>query len=725
MRHATIRIAVLAATALAAVLPLGAASPVLPPLPEPQDLGGLGGSPLAVHAVAVTRNGIVVGGAQDPAGFNRPFYWTAAGGFQTIGATNGVATAANTFGKVVGTFNPLDAEASAFFFSPPNTIVAITAAQAFSLTPQAVNDAGLVAGVADMNVGEQHVFSWTLAGGFRDLGWLGGGNLTVTDITENGLIVGYGDDANGETRAFQSRNGQQIRNLGTLGGNLSQATAANDNGVVVGYSRDADGNLHAFRYSMNHMTALVTEAPESYANAINASGMIVGASLRFGIPTATVWSPAGAATEIAGADIAVAVNDSGIVALYGGMTPRAYLWSAATGLQDGGSDDDAHSQAIGVTADGRLVALRHDWSDTDKVYVWNPSAGRTLIDGLPGVWSRALYVNAAGKVAGISRTTLGYNRAFVWTPSATGGSMIEVPAPAGHHSQPVGLNATGAVAGTTSTNAGGFLTPGPSFYWSGGGTAFSDLGAVQVVDVNNAGQVLGYVFPTSAFVWKAGVFTTIPSIGAGQLVPSDLSNAGQVVGRFNVDAFTIHAFSWKQGAAASVDLGTLGGTYSEAVAVNDSGQIAGNSTLLDENITHAFRTTAGKKLTDLGSLFPGGQSIASAMNKNGVVVGQASVDGSVFHAFLYDNQMRNLGEVFDPSAMPVAINDLKDVIGTRNSPPLFMPHAWVAPGGGAIVDLPNLAGNYSRAFGVNATGVVVGDALDGDNQQHAVLWRTR
>lgn len=727
MRHTALHLFALALS-LAAVLPLGAATPAIT---GPVSLVGLGGSPLSCHVIGNSRNGIVVGGAQSPQSFNRPFYWTAEDGFHTIGTKYGYAAAANNLGQVTGRFEPLDEEASAFLFMPPSTLVTINGGpNVFSLTPQAINDAGQVSGIADVLDGP-HAFLWSQAGGFRDLGSLGGYSIMVTDLTENGLVVGQADNANGDTRAFQSRNGQQIRDLGTLGGNLAVATAANDDGTIVGYSRDANFNTHAFVFSKGKMTALPSAAPESFANAINASGMIIGTSSRFGVLTATVWAPDGTFQEINGADIGVAVNDLGVAALTGGfnqspMTFRAFLWSAATGLLDAGNDDDQQSEPIGITADGRLVARRTDWSNVGKTFIWSPSAGRTLLDGIPGDWSSALYVNAAGKIAGISRTTRGYNRAFVWTPTTNGqGTIVEAPAPDGFHSQPVGLNASGAVAGNTFKPGNFGQVNGPAFYWSGSGTAFDSLGQVTAVDVNDVGQVAGHDFPTSAFVWKNNAFTTIPPLGNGfWVIPYDINNNGQVVGRFNLDYGFIHAFSWKSGATM-VDLGTLGGAYSEAVAVNDSGQIAGNSTLADESITHAFKTSAGKKLTDLGTLAPGGLSFASVMNKNGVIAGVSSVDGSVFKAFLYDNRMRDIGSLAQPDERPTGINDLKDVVGHHLVEPFFQPHAYAGIGGGAIVDLPNLGGDYSRAFGVNAAGVVVGDALDLDNQQHAVMWSIR
>lgn len=698
-----------------------------------QDLGSLGGCPfpVGVGASGFGRNGTVVGRTHKLGVGDVPFAWTSDSGIRVISDTPGFAAAANGIGQVAGTLQPEEGPQQAFLWTPPASLTLISAPQANAITPQVMNDLGQVAGVVDLIGGEQHAFLWSAADGFKDLGSLGGSTLTVTDITENGLVVGHARLLNGEDRAFQWRNGGMIRELGTLGGNLSYAMAANEEGMVVGYSRTPDNNIHGFLYHKGKMTPLASPTIQSAAYAINEGGSIVGSGVDYGTNRAMLWSPAGVPQEIVGADIAVGINDAGVVAAYSGtgsgQSRRAHLWSTATGLLT--PDDfehDASSQAIGVTADGRLVSLREDWSGVRKAFVWSPSTGRALLDGLGGGYGRALHVNASGQVAGFSRTVLGYDRAFLWTPDGSGGgSMAEIPAPAGWHSTPVALNAAGAVAGSTFKAPGGFYTSGPSFFWPGNGETYSDLGQVSVVDVNDAGQVLGYQYPVSAFIWKAGAFTNLPPMGQGQIVPADINNMGQVVGRFNIDPWTIHAFSWKPGASP-VDLGTLGGSYSEAVAVNDDGQIAGNSNLSGDSVSHAFRTVGGKKLIDLGALSAGGESTAMGMNKNGVVVGSSTLDdGSAFHAFLYDTRMRDLGDLVDPNGQFKAINDLKDVVGWRLAGESYEPRAFLSVAGAPIVDLPGLGGEISRAFAINAGGVAVGDALTLDGQQRAVLWRTR
>src|SRR5579859_2240231 len=75
-----------------------------------------------------------------------------------------------------------------------------------------------------------------------------------------------------------------------------------------------------------------------------------------------------------------------------------------------------------------------------------------------------------------------------------------------------------------------------------------------------------------------------------------LSAGGPVTGYFY--GAMPHAFLYNNGALK--DLGTLGGSYSQGMAINALGQVAGGS-LLPDNSFHAFLYSGGQ-LTDLGTL---------------------------------------------------------------------------------------------------------------------------
>ena len=74
-----------------------------------------------------------------------------------------------------------------------------------------------------------------------------------------------------------------------------------------------------------------------------------------------------------------------------------------------------------------------------------------------------------------------------------------------------------------------------------------------------------------------------------------------------------------------MDLGTLGGTSSYAVAVNDNGQVVGTSETRDRDqfgapLLHAFLWTPTTRMLDIGTL-GGTYSYSAAMNDSGQVVG--------------------------------------------------------------------------------------------------------
>ena len=94
------------------------------------------------------------------------------------------------------------------------------------------------------------------------------------------------------------------------------------------------------------------------------------------------------------------------------------------------------------------------------------------------------------------------------------------------------------------------------------------------------------------------------------------------------------------------DLGTLGGSSSSALAINNEGQVVGRSTLPGDAVTGAFLWQDGT-MTDLGSL-GGTFSTANGINRAGDVVGASELpNNTARHAVLFRN-----GQVVDLGALP-------------------------------------------------------------------------
>jgi probable HAF family extracellular repeat protein len=83
-----------------------------------------------------------------------------------------------------------------------------------------------------------------------------------------------------------------------------------------------------------------------------------------------------------------------------------------------------------------------------------------------------------------------------------------------------------------------------------------------------------------------------------------------------------------------VDLGTLGGSSSNATGINDIGQIVGRSETASGDV-HAFRWENGAML-DLGTL-GGSSSFATGINELGQIVGESEKAPGEDRAFRWEN----------------------------------------------------------------------------------------
>jgi probable HAF family extracellular repeat protein len=98
------------------------------------------------------------------------------------------------------------------------------------------------------------------------------------------------------------------------------------------------------------------------------------------------------------------------------------------------------------------------------------------------------------------------------------------------------------------------------------------------------------------------------------------------------------------------DLGTLGGTYSIAYAVNASGQVAGGAQGGPNGGGFLTGPDGGPPLKDLGTL-GGDFSQGLAVNASGQVVGASSTADFQIHAFLYSGgRMLDLNGLVAPGS---------------------------------------------------------------------------
>ena len=173
------------------------------------------------------------------------------------------------------------------------------------------------------------------------------------------------------------------------------------------------------------------------------------------------------------------------------------------------------------------------------------------------------------------------------------------------------------------------------------------------------------------------------------------------------------------------DIGTLGGTYSRALAVNDAGQVVGTSTIAGDAEWHAFSWTQAGGMVDLGVL-AGNNSYANAVNASGQVVGGSTYSASrANHAFSWTQAggMVDLGTLGGSSDYAQAVNDAGQVVGSSNLAGDGASHGFSWTQSGGMVDLGSFGGSFGEAQDVNASGQVAGTStLVNYSQYHAYLW---
>jgi probable HAF family extracellular repeat protein len=304
---------------------------------------------------------------------------------------------------------------------------------------------------------------------------------------------------------------------------------------------------------------------------------------------------------------------------------------------------------------------------------------------------------------------------------------------------------------------------GPASYFTDPG-----IGGVSKV-LNNQGMLAGKAntttpdpycglpncFDAHVFRWDGGVLSDLGTLPGG--TNSDIGgiNArGWVVGGSeiaDIDPFTntpaFHATLWK--GNQPVDLGTLGGYNSNALHVDDGGQIVGSSTtgvpdplsFLGESI-HPFVWQNGV-MQDLGTL-GGPDALPSNQcgnGRNGLVAGFSFIDSVVnpetgvptaHDFFWHDGIMEDIptfggtlvGDEIDFSGYPTAcVNNRGQVAGessVTDNPLILHPYLYDH---GVLTDLGTLGGSFGLVGWLNDAGDIVGGSSTANDESfRATLW---
>ena len=271
--------------------------------------------------------------------------------------------------------------------------------------------------------------------------------------------------------------------------------------------------------------------------------------------------------------------------------------------------------------------------------------------------------------------------------------------------------------------------------------------------INSTNLVVGDFLPVGpmdprshAAIFKGGVPTDL-GVLQNQLYSraNGINAAGQVVGYSGLqrDSSESRAFMWSS-QTGMIDIGTLGGGYAQAYAINDAGLITGSSQTQGMGpaaMTHAFIYRLPSppyrpynRMVDLGVL-DGFFSSGMAINNYNHVVGYSTItttDDRV-HAFLHDgSKMIDLGSLGAKGyrwgsdvSVALGINNSDQVVGYSflaaigDMPIQQVAFLWSrdASGVGKMVNLNKLVvngNNYllTSATAINDNGQIVASALD-------------
>lgn len=600
----------------------------------------------------------------------------------------------------------------------------------------ALNSAGQVVGTADGGAA-----IWSSTAGVTSLGALLPGSEGM-GINSRGDIVGRSSDG-----AFMYAHGAVTT---ILPGLQSWATGINDAGQVTGTAFAYTYGLtqSAFLYADGATAFVGTTLPaqsQTFGNAVNSAGMLAGTyaygghwanpdrqalSWQDGVPR-TYGTLGGAISE------AQDINDGGALAGWSTNSEeteeRALLHTAQRGMQDLGSLGGTSSRANGLNNLDWVVGI----SDTSAAAGFDYHAflyrGAGMVDlndvvAAPDGWRLvgATDVNDAGQILARACPGDGACRAVRLD------LLAAIPEPA-----PVTLVAAGLAglalpllrrrrARRASAWLGLSTLALAPLAHAGERHAFT-MAALpaqfSASAIDNGGRIVG-TYGGAAAVWNNGAIETLASLAPGS-TGAGLSDNGNLVGYWNGQAFL-------RTPAGIRNIGRYGfWPLSSGAAVNDAGEVAGNGSWPFGEEARGWVFTQG--VMRMIGTFGGDWSEAHAINRSGHVVGTASrvrlrgpYDDT--RAFLYrDRMLQDLGTIGDGlSSWGYDVNDAGQVVGAAEF--AFDPdyrsatHPFLYENR-LMRDLGTLGGAYGVASGINNAGAVVGQSTLTDNlTSHAFLY---
>jgi probable HAF family extracellular repeat protein len=233
--------------------------------------------------------------------------------------------------------------------------------------------------------------------------------------------------------------------------------------------------------------------------------------------------------------------------------------------------------------------------------------------------------------------------------------------------------------------------------------------------------------------------TNVGNLGGSSSRAVAINESGQVAGtaslaervEYNVGCVPRHRpchvlperpFLFSEGTITN--LGSLeGGLFAEATGINNLGEVVGNSSL--KQVSPNVRASEEAFVVRSGKMTSLGRFRASVINDSGVVAGSESIPNEGTHAITDANgKITDLGLLPGEGGIftvPTGINDSGEVVGFGDNRE-SMARAWIYRNG-KMTDLGTLGGPQAEATAINSSGEIVGFAQTSTDADHGFLDR--